>query len=463
MVQHHYIFYTELYFHQFLGHGKCDTFNKQTLLNGYNGKATADDRSIGEHAWGLLKSFNFDPKELRGLGIQIQKLEPTSNSIIAGLDQAMLPFRSIDGHIYNGQVIAEPSELAEDNEIELIATLPKNNTIGKELGNELLPTMSQIDLSVFQALPAEVQHELHAEIKRRSESPAIHVMGQSSRANSRHRSVEPIVTIAAAPAWPQKKITVKGSNVKRIAHQLAPRKRGATSPKKYIFDGSDGKRPLGQVNVTNEELRKLDIDPDVFSALPVDMQREQLSMVRALKAPGGPNVIVPTQRMVLKPFVPPKVPGVLAYRMPPAPQAKYPKPAVLRQQGKEKGTKLHFTETDDVQGVIEAWVEAFRKRPPNAKDIDFFARWLTKCVDGGLSADSGMERAVAVVKWWLVLLRRYWGSYEVGAQDDFAEYPLDEEDPDDVVARAWWTAFKDVKARMNEVARKKFGGSLAIR
>ena len=58
-----------------MGHGICDAHNKQMPLIAPGGRATSDEKVIGEHAWRMLKSFNFDPKELRGISIQIQKLE----------------------------------------------------------------------------------------------------------------------------------------------------------------------------------------------------------------------------------------------------------------------------------------------------------------------------------------------------------------------------------------------------
>ena len=40
--------------------------------------------------------------------------------------------------------------------------------------------------------------------------------------------------------------------------------------------------------------------------------------------------------------------------------------------------------------------------------MDYFAKFLVQCVDGARSTDEGVEKAVGVIKWWLVLLRRYW-------------------------------------------------------
>ncbi|KAI0136604.1 impB/mucB/samB family protein [Xylariales sp. AK1849] len=55
-----------------LGHGKCDTFNKSTIF----GVATHAAQAIGKEAVSLLRSFKFSPGDLRGLGVQLTKLEP---------------------------------------------------------------------------------------------------------------------------------------------------------------------------------------------------------------------------------------------------------------------------------------------------------------------------------------------------------------------------------------------------
>jgi DNA repair protein REV1 len=55
-----------------LGHGKCDTFNKSIAL----GVATNSADVIGREAISILRSYGFSPGELRGLGVQMTKLEP---------------------------------------------------------------------------------------------------------------------------------------------------------------------------------------------------------------------------------------------------------------------------------------------------------------------------------------------------------------------------------------------------
>lgn len=55
-----------------LGHGKCDTYNKSLVL----GVATNSKTIFTREALAILRGFGFTPGELRGIGIQMTKLEP---------------------------------------------------------------------------------------------------------------------------------------------------------------------------------------------------------------------------------------------------------------------------------------------------------------------------------------------------------------------------------------------------
>ncbi|KAI0628801.1 hypothetical protein C8Q77DRAFT_1067197 [Trametes polyzona] len=442
---------------KFLGHGICEGYNKQAPLIAPGGRATSDDKVIGEHAWRLLKSFNFDPRELRGIGIQIQKLEKALGVQEAELGQAVLPFKRVEAskrarggdgstgkvhtEVNTAPTIAVQPPSQEDDEVQIIEKPAETSRADMDVD---LPSFSQVDMSVFEALPEDVRKELEAEYKRRSVTPA-----PAPAPKDPTPEPEPVRKFG---------IAVKGPNLKRITRQLAPRSRPLLSPTTKLF----AKRVYASsVSVTKSELRRYGIDPDVFAALPPEMQREQLAAHRA------PGVTVYTgERKILKPSEvrwkrSSKSPRVV-FRRAPAPKAVYLDRPTLKQQGKAKGEKLHFSETDDVQRVIEAWVDGFRERPPNQRDVDYFAKFLVRCVDGVCSSDSGVERAVAVAKWWLVLLRRHFGAWEKAPESE-GEIVHDKRVTSEVVGRAWWKAFREVKGKMDAAARQKYGGCLSLR
>ncbi|KAH6644444.1 hypothetical protein C7974DRAFT_383575 [Boeremia exigua] len=74
-----------------LGHGKCDTFNKSLVL----GVATNSKEALTKEAIGILRSFGFSPGELRGIGVQMTKLEPMRTATDGGVEgsQRRLQFK----------------------------------------------------------------------------------------------------------------------------------------------------------------------------------------------------------------------------------------------------------------------------------------------------------------------------------------------------------------------------------
>ena len=60
-----------------LGHGKCDTFNKSIILS----YATNEKDVISREALSILKGWRFPPGELRGIGVQMTRLEPIKGTL----------------------------------------------------------------------------------------------------------------------------------------------------------------------------------------------------------------------------------------------------------------------------------------------------------------------------------------------------------------------------------------------
>ena len=419
---------------------------------------------IGDHACRLLKSFSFDPKELRGVGIQVQKLESSTASTTVPLGQAVLSFKSKPstnvGTSMDGQGRIEAPAIptvTADKDImmgDLVKQEQQHNTVD-------LPSFSQVDMTVFDALPREVREELENEYKRRSASPftapgPVPVSEPLSRADSvalpsglnPRRSATPGIF----PEKPAGNIT----NYKRIAQQLAPRTRASASPQKSsLYSWALKPKKNTSVKITDKALLELNLDPGVFFALPIHVQTEQLTMARIIKQKGAiPEP--PAERKILKPRKHVLPPDFVPY-IAPKPKARHRTPPSLRQQGKEKGTKLYFTETDDIQRIVETWVTAYHKWAPRDKDVDFLCKFLVQSVDRAKATDVGVERAVSVMKWWLVLLRRLFPASEVMDEEDL------ESSQRDRVGEAWWAAFGKVREEMDKIARKRFGGRLAFK
>jgi len=262
-----------------LGHGKCDTFNKSIVL----GVATNDKAVLGKEAVSILRSYGFPPGELRGLGVQMQKLEPlksasrtesipidgsqrrlqfkkpnvvtqTPNKALSGktayqqqetasntgrgtkLTSAMKTKRSID-QIEDVVVSLEPQSLAEQHELSALEdteTTPLNIT-GTQF---IMPT--QIDPAVLAELPADIRAKLSWKGAEVSKSEKLY---PTSFAYARSRSQSPFIsdsevalpsqsqldpeTMAALPddvreeLMAQYRLTEKG-NIGRRTQQLLP-------------------------------------------------------------------------------------------------------------------------------------------------------------------------------------------------------------------------------------------------
>ncbi|KAI0689819.1 hypothetical protein BC835DRAFT_1548803 [Cytidiella melzeri] len=469
---------------KFMGHGLCESFTKQVAIIAPGGRATNDPKVIGAHAWRLLKGLGFDPKELRGIGVQMQKLERIDVNVGANdQEQAVLPFKPVTSPRKERPVdVADSSTRADAVDIDTRLVSKTSPTATSTRLREKppaiaevhdLPSFSQVDMSVFEALPEDVRAELVTEYRRRSVTPAIGEVAQDTNAENQTNRARS-ASLFREPLPPAKKIVVKGTsnlNVKHITRQLAPKSRAGLSPTKTTLFN---KRPpiiasavsnSVKLKVSEDDLRQLDIDPEVFAALPPELQREQLALAKHTKAPVKGATSYVAQRKVLKPRKHTRLVGTpgIVIPPPPPPKAHYPDPPTLKQRGKTKGEKLYFSETDDVQDVVETWFNAFREKLPNAKDVEYFETWLVRCVDGSISTDSGLEKGVKVMKWWMVLLRREFGPSQ--AEQPTAANSLSSSDvpnPADV-GRAWWSAFQGVKEKMDAAACAKFGGRLSLR
>ena len=172
-----------------LGHGKCDTFNKSLQL----GVATNDAAAIAKEAIAMIRSFNISPGELRGIGVQMQKLDP----IKAGAEgaelgsQKRLQFKT--GPAARPVVVEKQPEKASDDPIQDDVKTPEKqrvvdfnkpsvpvqpvnaktptkrplNTLGTQF---VLPT--QVDPSVLAELPPDIRAKLARLVKPAADAPA---------------------------------------------------------------------------------------------------------------------------------------------------------------------------------------------------------------------------------------------------------------------------------------------------
>jgi DNA repair protein REV1 len=389
-----------------MGHGQCITYNKQSHLADSDGCATSDPRVIGKVSWHLLRVLNIAPHELRGISIQIQKLDaPTGCAPTPG--QARLSFRSKPNSTAASTSMG-PSPNARASSSEPVTTQPVSKAPAKGLD---LPSFSQLDMSVFEALPDDIRKELEAEYQRRRPAPPKPEPVAVAKLPRRASSVRP------AHGGNSNNSRVHGPAARRSSTFGGRQSPGHNSRSRGHFAPLPiPPAPAAGVRVKPGELAALGIDEVVFSALPVAIQREQLAAARGARNRPSQQPVRPTSP--LKPlqrlegrWAPPK--GPHEYIPPPPPPrahfAETEKPGLRRGGGAPPAV-----EGVDVRKVVRAWVEQFVGFAPHAEDIAFVRGYLVRCVE----TDVGAERAVGVMRWWGALLRRRWAVWEHADERD---------------------------------------------
>ncbi|ORE05133.1 DNA repair protein [Rhizopus microsporus var. microsporus] len=158
-----------------LGHGQIDAFSKSCTLADY----THDADTISKHVYSMLKSFHFHHADIRGLGIQVTKLDQETTSDF----QERLNFKRkvineqeshkrtrIEANTKNNQaqlMNVDPDvffELPEHvqkemmSKYKLVFQTEKEKVYSSQLAE--LPTWSQVDPEALLALPDEMREQV---------------------------------------------------------------------------------------------------------------------------------------------------------------------------------------------------------------------------------------------------------------------------------------------------------------
>ncbi|CBQ72782.1 related to DNA repair protein MUS-42 [Sporisorium reilianum SRZ2] len=190
---------------KFLGHGVCDTHHRSVQVSGPGGVAIDDEARIRAAAWPLIRDLKADPKELRGIAISLNKLEPAEGNALSPVKpksgQSVLNFGSAKRVSKSESTsVKEPAgDDAEDaSDVEQTdepgVVLPASLEKGPEAATPrrpgdadklkvnfnkspvaqgspiklppatqlMLPSRSQIDPDVFGALPTQYRRQIEA-------------------------------------------------------------------------------------------------------------------------------------------------------------------------------------------------------------------------------------------------------------------------------------------------------------
>ncbi|KAH7098559.1 hypothetical protein BKA62DRAFT_364397 [Auriculariales sp. MPI-PUGE-AT-0066] len=463
---------------KFLGHGICNVHSRSTQLD----RLTDESARISSAAWKVAEEFKFDPKELRGIGLQMQKLE--CDEVLAR--QRKDAQRGSIKSAFTRQKHQHQHQTVEDDMFNAPG-LPASASAAAAAASMSfdMPTFSQIDKSVLDQLPEEIQRELRSEWEKHSSRQ----IAGGSRAGSaqppacpsREKSL-PLMVEETSGAGPSRlamnaplarsrsttpigmttPTKSKAPDVRHITKQLAPRNMGVSPTKQdggklaSIFARA-AKQAEVPVSVPIEKLRRLGIDPDVFYALPKSDQREQLrSMEQAHKEQRYQRSPVKhrhavadaaAQRFTRSPSVGARPRARVRPRgIAPVVAVREKEPSIRQRLARSKEI-VHIKSMEEVQRLIGTWVDAAvaTGKPPDQKtDVPVFAKYLVACVQ----QDQAVERAASVMRWWRLRIER------------LAVAPTFQNNK--VSVDAWWVAFNSVLKVMNDEMVNRHGCSLHL-
>ncbi|KAF7118358.1 hypothetical protein CNMCM5793_007872 [Aspergillus hiratsukae] len=418
-----------------LGHGKCDVFNKSVVL----GIATNAPEVLAKEAISMLRSFGITPGDLRGLGVQMTKLEPLKlgpTDKPEGSQQQLKfkasPVRKSLEHRdpddldsprkANATAVSHGPSLNDDSykplnisgtqfimpsqaDPKVIAELPsdiwsKLMSQGKERQSSrsaspcppprrtqqstatALPPQSQLDPDTLAALPEDVRAEILGYYGRSSSTPdpqpAVPAVPSSRPASSGNLGIK-------KPSTPTKKRrgrpSTKGTGTGNMTLTQSNFVVARPTPSSISTEEQATSRQLSPS--TDPE-----ISADFLAALPEDIRREILEeqkrarkLQRSGLQPPAPRKIGPSKPPTSAPAAQEK-----RLRLPPLPE-------------RPTFTAKKLTVLSDLRDEVGAWHAAFADEGPFAEDVDALARYLKSVVVD----EKDIDKAVSVVTWlmWL--------------------------------------------------------------
>ncbi|KAL9025022.1 MAG: hypothetical protein Q9196_006080 [Gyalolechia fulgens] len=419
-----------------LGHGKCDTFNKGLVL----GVATNDTDILSREAISIMRGWGFPPGELRGIGVQMTKLEPLKGTMESPLasSQRRLEFKDFGQQRKSSTPHIGPDEVASPPRPEVAAPHPaaaytnETSPSGKRrssvnlLGTQfVMPT--QVDPDVLAELPSDIRSKFQSKAPdaperapeerladTRPASPSIPPDDMLSHSQLDRETLDALPEDVRAeilafyhksPRKPNAQTRLPQSPHKNRVINLAKKDRTPTKKRPgLLFRGRGSNKSnaaslstLTQSNfVANRILTPSttdgvenapaddEVSPDFLAALPEVIRREVLEQQRRdrLKKRSGLD-IAPShskKRMVKTERHAPA--GQRRLQLP----AKCPKPTF---------TARKLTALPDLRDAMGSWVEEFRYEEPFREDVDALVGYLKRVVKD----ERDMGKAVAVVRW----------------------------------------------------------------
>ncbi|XP_044724783.1 impB/mucB/samB family domain-containing protein [Hirsutella rhossiliensis] len=426
-----------------LGHGKCDTFNKSAAF----GVATHNYEIIGKEAVSILRSYKFSPGDLRGLGVQMTKLEPIkANPSAPEGSQRVLPFAAFAGPS-SAKKQSSRAEPIDDVESPQKQRSSESRDIGKDPIAEdpitprkpkFHPAMalsraaegdakantplnvsgtqfivpSNADPAVLAELPYDIRSRLMAQPPKasparrepRSESPfsaeelPSQVDAEVFRALPEDMKAEVLATYGRKPAQPPPRQSPRKNQAGPSKKQTTPTKRGGirglVGKAQRQRDARAGVvqtnfRPVKRGDETPVDEEIDDLDPEFLAELPEDVRKEVVADHRRRRLARRSGLDAPGRRP-RTPEADGALPGGQRRIEFPAPPPQIP------------FASFGVTSTREVKDMLGTWHSETQQEGPHRGDVEVFEKYLAQVV-----IDEGdLEKAAVLVRWLSLLVEQ---------------------------------------------------------
>ncbi|KAJ4130927.1 deoxycytidyl transferase [Fusarium equiseti] len=430
-----------------LGHGKCDTFNKSTTF----GVTTNDQQVIGKEAVNILRSFKFSPGDLRGLGVQMTKLEPIKTNLAApDGSQKKLAFnaftkpsparktaseepvdetkstekqRITPGCEVHKDPIADDPLTPRKQKIHPVMALTRASQDDSKAKTPLNISGTQfiipkdVDPTILAELPSSIRSKLMAQksrIPQEAESPVPKSRSEApAPLDVCPTQVDPEVFNALPDDMKAEIMTTYGRNPKPPTPHQSPRKdrtiqarKPPTPSKRGRPRGLFGKaqrqrdaqagllqtnfRSLNQVgDAFQEEAAIEELDAEFLSELPEDVRKEIIEDHNRRKRAQQKLLEAPLRKQVSTDSDAALPGGQLRIQF-----AAAPREISFASSG--------VTSTREIKDMLDAWHTETRKNGPHRGDIEVLEKFLERVVQ----EERDLEKATKLVKWLDVLVEQ---------------------------------------------------------
>ncbi|KAK4088112.1 hypothetical protein PCL_08521 [Purpureocillium lilacinum] len=423
-----------------LGHGRCDTFNKSSAF----GVATHSYEVIGKEAVSILRSFKFSPGDLRGLGVQMTKLEPIKPSAGAEGSQKTLQFGAFAGpspakkHAPMEQIDESESPQKRGSERRGVDDDPitedpltprkpkvhpamalsrasagdaKANTPLNVSGTQFI-IPSNADPAVLAELPSDIGSKLMAQRSKGSASRAdsgsaspqgdalipSQVDAEVFNALPDDMKAEILATYGRRPATPSRAQSPRKDVLAQPRKQTTPSKRGGI---RGLFGKAQRQRdaqagviqtsfkPLKRGDETPTEGEIEELDPDFLAELPEDVRKEVIDDHRRRRLAQRSGLNAPSRRHH----------GIDTEAALPGGQRRIQFPAP---PPKVSFASSGVTSTREIKDMLDAWHDETRSDGPHSGDVEVFEKYLTRVV----LEERDLEKVVVLMRWLALIVEQ---------------------------------------------------------